>query len=65
MKMPCPNCGTPHEAGEYTRRPDLQEPGGGVPHCPPDVKCECGVTLRHTVPIFKIGDGWVWRIVET
>lgn len=36
----------------------------GTPVCPADVECECGATLRHTVPIFIVGVyGWHWRIL--
>lgn len=33
----------------------------GTPFGPDDVQCDCGATLRHTVPIF--GSGSHWRIL--
>lgn len=36
----------------------------GCPYAPLDVECECGATLRHTVPIFRVtNSGWYWRIL--
>lgn len=36
----------------------------GTPVCPPDVQCDCGATLRYTVPLFKTDPyGWHWRIL--
>lgn len=35
-----------------------------TPIGPKDVQCDCGATLRHTVPIFCVSIyGWHWRIL--
>lgn len=55
---PCPACGTMHRCSDYRTQSD-----GRI--CPDTVKCTCGVTLRHCVPIFKPNaSGWIWRIVS-
>ncbi len=73
-EMPCPRCKKLHAVGDYGPRPELAtkplgdeiSPGGvryGTPYAPPDVTCECGAVLRHTVPIFATDPyGWHWRI---
>lgn len=63
--MPCPRCGTIHERGEYIQRPDLKgEDSKGMPVAPADIKCQCGVKLRHVVPLFIASQpGWHWRIL--
>jgi hypothetical protein len=63
--MPCPRCGRPHPVGQYGPRPDLKMEGtDGTPYAPPDVRCDCGALLRHTVPIFAVDPyGWHWRIL--
>lgn len=68
IPMPCPNCQRLHNAGEYEARQsdkdDMTAPGATV-YCPPDIKCECGATLRYTVPLFKTtASGWLWRIIK-
>lgn len=36
----------------------------GTPYAPADVVCDCGATLRHTVPIFASDIyGWHWEIL--
>lgn len=41
-----------------------KEVRSGTPFAPPDIQCECGATLRHTVPLFAVGPyGWHWRIL--
>lgn len=61
--MPCPACEKPHVAGPHGPCGRLSKSGGEY-HCPADVQCECGMTLRYTVPIFFNNPyGWEWRIV--
>jgi hypothetical protein len=77
--MPCPRCGKLHKEGPYVPRPELAKkplgdfltwgPYAGkvrahTPFSPADVQCECGATLRSTVPLFNVDVyGWHWRIL--
>lgn len=63
--MPCPRCGEEHERGQYVERLELALPNSkGKPYAPPDVQCDCGALLRHSVPVMKVNaTGWVWRIL--
>ncbi len=59
-KEPCPVCGRVHERGEYELRPGTNQ------YSPRDVKCECGLTLRWSVPLFKMTEsGGLWRPLRT
>lgn len=64
-EMPCPVCKRKHVRGEYGPRPDLQKPGKGMPHSPPQVTCPCGAVLEHTVPLFLTDPyGWHWGVMD-
>lgn len=62
----CPKCQREHKRGPYYRqhdpkkvKPDNRE---GICACPNDVDCPCGLTLRWTVPIFKVtSSGYLLR----
>ena len=52
----CPKCGKIHTMGEYEHRPD------GKVMQPRDVKCDCGLVLHWSVPIFNMTkSGYVLR----
>lgn len=64
QQNPCPNCQRMQTAGKYTPHEVDTPEGKRIAMNPPDVLCECGATLRHTVPLFHQGNGWKWRIVK-
>ena len=49
---------------EAATRKHGSEVRSGTPYAPPDVTCDCGAVLRHSVPLFKVDAfGWHWRIM--
>lgn len=55
----CPKCGQKHQVGPYFRH----EEEGKIYYAPNDVTCSCGLTLRWTVPFFKVtASGYVLRV---
>lgn len=61
IKEKCPKCGKEHTRGEYELNQNT------TPHCyqPRDVKCDCGLTLHWSVPLFKMNQsGYVLRILR-
>lgn len=57
----CPKCGTKHTRGEYL----AHQQGGKTIMLPHDAQCGCGLTLRWSVPIFRMTQsGYVLRILR-
>ncbi len=58
-KGACPNCKELCSIEEYKEYKE----NGKIIMAPPDIKCQCGVVLRATVPFFKVSEsGYELRI---
>lgn len=58
IQEPCPKCGTLHMRGPYELRPDNKV-------SPRDIRCQCGLDLRWSVPLFiQTKSGYVLRVLR-